>query len=461
MPPQTLREDELFMQGWCFRAGSETPPKVTCRVVMRDTDTSAPDPFVYTRAAREMARPDVVAAWPDERVHPMCGFVCRLPVLRPCILEVTLWAQCGDGAEERFTGFIIDATPPERDAPDDGRANGPPEIEMKPGASPPGIAPRSRPSKPKRPPLAERLYYEWMPRVVSRMRLTRYGDFAQHAPRPMTPERFPRPSQAKPEALPRFVIVTPSYNQADFLEATMRSVLDQTGVRIDYIVMDGGSTDGSVDIIAQHAPRLAHHTSGPDGGQSAAIAAGLARASCGPDDVMAYLNSDDLYMPGALRFVAEYMARHPEIDAVYGHRVIIDETGLETGRWFTHRHNATITLRVDLVPQETLFWRKRIYDKVQGIDPAFRFAMDWDLITRFISAGARMVRLPWFLGAFRVHSTSKTSTLWESVGAVEADRIRVARHGRPLSQTEVLAPWYRATFEANVLSRLWRWGIRL
>ena len=176
---------------------------------------------------------------------------------------------------------------------------------------------------------------------------------------------------------------------------------------------------------------------------------------------MACLNADDLYMPGALRFVAEYMARHPEVDAVYGHRVIIDETGLETGRWFTHRHNARITLAVDLVPQETLFWRRRVYDKAGGIDPAFRFAMDWDLITRFISAGAHMVRLPWFLGAFRVHSTSKTSTLWESVGAVEADRIRVARHRRPLRPVEVLAPWYHATIEANMLAWLWRWGARL
>lgn len=309
-------------------------------------------------------------------------------------------------------------------------------------------------------PLVRQWYFETLPSTVASMGWRVYGDFRQHAPRELERERFPDPSAGPAEGLPRFLIVTPSYNQAAWLEATMRSVLDQQGVRVDYIVMDGGSKDGSVQIIERHAARLAHWFSGKDGGQSAAIAAGLARADCGPDDVMAYLNSDDTLMPGALRFVAEYFARRPEVDAVYGHRVIIDAEGCEIGRWFTHRHDPDITLHVDLIPQETLFWRRRIYDRVGGIDPSFRFAMDWDLITRFIRAGARMVRVPWFLGCFRWHEESKTATQSESVGAAEVARIRRAVHGRDISEIEVLARFYRGVAQANAAAWLWRRGVR-
>lgn len=308
--------------------------------------------------------------------------------------------------------------------------------------------------------LVRQWYFETLPSTVARMGWRVYGDFRQHAPRELVPERFPAPSGSPAETLPRFVIVTPSYNQAAWLEATMRSVLDQEGVRVDYIVMDGGSKDGSVEIIERYATRLAHWFSGKDGGQSAAIAAGLARADCGPDEVMAYLNSDDTLMPGALRFVAEYFARRPEVDAVFGHRVIIDAQGCETGRWFAHRHDPDLTLHVDLIPQETLFWRRRIYDRVGGIDPTFRFAMDWDLITRFIRAGARMARLPWFLGCFRWHDESKTATQSESVGAAEVERIRRAIHGRNISEVEVLQRWYRGVAQANAAAWLWRRGVR-
>ena len=135
-------------------------------------------------------------------------------------------------------------------------------------------------------------------------------------------ERVPA-SRRSAEQLPKITIVTPSFNQAAFLETTMRSVLDQPGVRLDFIVQDAGSTDGSADIVRRHAARLKHAESAPDAGQADAVVRGFTHADCGPDDVMAYLNSDDVLMPGALRFVAGYFARHPAVDVVYGHRVII------------------------------------------------------------------------------------------------------------------------------------------
>lgn len=299
-----------------------------------------------------------------------------------------------------------------------------------------------------------------IPWTVQALQPSVFVPFYQYPPRAVVPEIFPKPSRIPAANLPRCAIVTPSFNQAAFLNQTMESVIHQEGVNIEYIVMDGGSTDGSIDIIRAHARRLAFWVSQKDGGQSAAIACGFKHAGGGADDIMAYLNSDDLLMPGVVRFVAEYFRRHPEIDAVYGHRVIIDPEGHEVGRWYTHRHNAAILRFVDMIPQETLFWRRRIYDRVGGIDPSFWFAMDWDLILRFLGAGARMKRLPYFMACFRVHDSSKTVTQSSAMGAMEVARILHAVHGRHVTQKETGHHWNRAIRESSMLKWLWARGIR-
>src|SRR5262249_50436312 len=118
-------------------------------------------------------------------------------------------------------------------------------------------------------------------------------------------------------ALPRISVVTPSFKQGRYLEAAIRSVLDQDYPHPAYTVMDGGSPDGSVDTIRRHAGRLAHWVSAPDGGQSAAIASGFRRAT---GDVLAWLNSDDIYLPGALERVGRVFEQSPSVDFVYGAR---------------------------------------------------------------------------------------------------------------------------------------------
>jgi hypothetical protein len=282
----------------------------------------------------------------------------------------------------------------------------------------------------------------------------------RYPPRNPVLERFPR-GRWKPERLPKVTVVTPSYQQARFVEATLRSVLGQEGVRLDYIVRDGGSTDGSADVIARYASRLKGWASEPDGGQASAVQRGFAGLECGPDDVMAYLNSDDLLMPGAVRFVAETFARHPEVDVVYGHRVLVDEAGFEIGRWFTPRRSC-FDLRIhDFVPQETLFWRKRIWDRVCGIDARFQFSADWDLLLRFAEAGANFRRLPWFLGLFRRHPAQKTATQATDVGARERDELRRRSLGRAATLEEVDADMKRAQVESAFLASLWRRGWRL
>lgn len=231
------------------------------------------------------------------------------------------------------------------------------------------------------------------------------------------------------KTLPKVTVVTPSYNQGHFLAATMDSVLENSGVDVDYIVMDGGSKDSSVEVIEKRADRLKHWQSAPDGGQAAAIHSGMQHAECGPDDIMAYLNSDDVFCPGAVAYVAAWFAENPDVDAVYGHRIIIDAEDREVGRWVLPPHDNDVLSKVDLIPQETLFWRRRIYDLAGGIDPSFRFAMDWDFLLRMQNAGAVFRRLPYFLGCFRVHEEQKTQANILDIGAEEIESLRVRENG--------------------------------
>ena len=286
----------------------------------------------------------------------------------------------------------------------------------------------------------------------------------QYEPRPVRWDPLPKPRLSEAR-LPCIVVVTPSYNQAVYLESTLRSVLDQGYPRLDYAVQDGGSKDASQEIIARHASRLAHWETAPDRGQTDAISKGFARIAgrLGPDDVMAWLNSDDLLAQGALRYVGEYFARHPRVDAIYGHRLIVDEQTREIGRWILPHHDPRAMGWVEYVPQETLFWRKRAWDRVGGLDPTFQFAMDWDLLARFTQANLRIVRVPHFLGGFRVHKDQKTSQHIHSTGAEEMALIRARFHGAEASgDWKRINAWARRVrLRGALTARLHSIGIRL
>ncbi len=295
-----------------------------------------------------------------------------------------------------------------------------------------------------------------------------------HPPRVIRPEQFPAPGPAA--ARPKLSIVTPSYQQAQFLPETLRSVLEQPGVAVEYVVRDGGSTDGSAALIEQAAQKygpssrltppassLVAWTSGPDDGQADAIATGFTQTSGGPDDVMAWLNSDDFYLPGTLAFVADFFARHPDVDVLYGNRIVVDEESREIARWFLPAHDDEVLRLNDFVPQETLFWRRRVWDRVGGLDRSFKFAIDWDLLLRFSAAGARIVRVPYFLACFRSHAAQKTSAVMHSTGQREISLLRERTQGRPfpareLEQNPVLLRYLR---RSAFIQFLWRFGLRL
>lgn len=242
----------------------------------------------------------------------------------------------------------------------------------------------------------------------------------------------------------------------------MRGVLDHPPAKLCYVVQDGGSSDGSVDIVRRHADRLHAWSSSPDRGQADAIARGFAKTTGGPDDIMAWINSDDFYLPGALPFVADWFARHPEVDAIYGHRILVDERSHEIGRWFLPNHDPAVLRLNDFVPQETLFWRRRIWDKVGGIDPSLKFAMDWDLLLRFQAAGAKIVRVPYFLACFRIHASQKTSAQMHSTGQAEIDRLRTRANGRtiPPAELESNPTLIRYLRRSAFIEFLWRMGLR-
>lgn len=303
----------------------------------------------------------------------------------------------------------------------------------------------------------------WLFRKVVEEYWMQIGVLRHYAPRPLRwDDRLPAPRL--PEArLPQVAVVTPSYGQEKFIERTMLSVLDQRFPKLLYAVQDGGSKDRSAELIARHATRLHHWESVRDKGQADAIHRGFQHLlpALAPEDAMAWLNSDDLLAPGTLRFVAEYFAAHPEVDVLYGHRIIIDDDDRDVGRWIMPRHRPETLEWIDYVPQETLFWRKRAWDLAGGIDPSFQFALDWDLLARFQQAGARVVRVPYFLGAFRVHAEQKTSQAIHTTGADEMRRIRTRFHGERQDDFETINRHARHTrFWGALTARLHEVGIR-
>ena len=221
-------------------------------------------------------------------------------------------------------------------------------------------------------------------------------------------------------SLPRISIVTPSYNQAAYVGWTARSVFLQRYPSLEYILMDGGSKDDTVNVLAPYRDRFAYFVSERDKGQSDAIHKGFARAT---GEIMAYLNSDDMLAPGALHWVARFFAEHPDVDAVYSHRLAVDSHNRALWYWILPKHNDWLMQRWDLIPQETCFWRRRMFDKVGNVDPTLRFAIDYDLFVRIMQAGGRMVRADRFLGVFRTHEEAKTTQLMQTVGAAEIKKV--------------------------------------
>lgn len=221
-------------------------------------------------------------------------------------------------------------------------------------------------------------------------------------------------------SLPRISLVTPSFQMARVLETTIRSVLSQDYPGLEYIVMDGGSTDGSAEIIERYASELAHAQSEPDGGQTHAIHAGLARAT---GDVLGWLNADDLLLPGALHAVGRWFADNPGAPFVVSHALKLDVLGRPLRRWYATPPTRRSLLYGGSNPgfaQPAAFWTKARYVEVGGIDPSFTSVMDLEWYLRAVGDEPAGL-LPVFTAAFREHVDQKSAVL------VETTRREIAR----------------------------------
>jgi glycosyltransferase involved in cell wall biosynthesis len=206
-------------------------------------------------------------------------------------------------------------------------------------------------------------------------------------------------------SLPRVSIVTPSFNQAEFIAETIGTVLSQDYPEIEYLVVDGRSTDGTLDILRSFGERL-NWISEPDRGQSDAINKGWRRTG---GDIIAWLNADDLYRPGAVRKAVAFLLEHPTVDMVYGDCDYIDAAGALVG---THRARAAdgadlLRSPVGIVPQPATFLRRRVLQTVGFLDETLHNALDFDYWVR-VAARHEIAYLPERLAAFRVHAGSKT-----------------------------------------------------
>ena len=252
----------------------------------------------------------------------------------------------------------------------------------------------------------------------------------------------PEPKTASSSQLPRVTVVTPSYNQAEFLEETLRSVLLQSYPNLEYIVMDGGSTDGSIDVIRKYEKHLAYWVSEKDRGASDAVARGFERAT---GSILAYLNSDDPYLPGAIHAAVAMFETQAECDVVFGDTYWTDSSGnvLAQRRQTPFSANGYLYGGAD-IQQPSTFWRRKVYLKVGGMNPEYQTAFDTDLYVRFTVAGARFRHVRQFLSCFRIHSEAKSSTLIDQ-RARELTRIR-----------STYLPYRFGSFRARVLRNLAR-----
>lgn len=229
---------------------------------------------------------------------------------------------------------------------------------------------------------------------------------------------------------PKISIVTPSFNQAEFLEECITSVLSQNYPNLEYIIMDGGSTDGSVEIIRKYENRLTYWQSTPDGGQYAAINEGFRRST---GDIMAWLNSDDKYHPGALHIIAATFTGRKEIEWITGRPTAWNEAGeltlvREPLPVWSYNDILTNNFTQQYIQQESTFWKRSLWEKAGAeLDESYKLAADLELWARFFRH-ARLFSLDALIGGFRSHARQKTANMFNAYKLEAAEIIVRERH---------------------------------
>jgi len=238
---------------------------------------------------------------------------------------------------------------------------------------------------------------------------------------PWTEESAPLPDKMPDGSdWPRISIITPNYNYARYLETTIRSVLLQGYPNLEYIIQDDGSSDGSVDLIRRYEPHLAYWSTEPNSGQPAVINRGMRRST---GSILAYINSDDYYLPGAFEAVALHFHQHPEADLVYGRCWFVDENEQKIGDHLGRLSSLDELLDLwDIwwckrqIVQPESFWRRRIYETVGDFRTDLHIAFDYEYWCRMLTAGAVFQELNYATACFRFQPMQKTSNATRTAG---------------------------------------------
>jgi glycosyltransferase involved in cell wall biosynthesis len=245
-------------------------------------------------------------------------------------------------------------------------------------------------------------------------------------------------------------IVTPSYNQAKYVEATIQSVLSQDYAHIEYIIVDGGSTDGTLDVIQKYEDKLSWWVSEKDKGQTDALNKGFTRAK---GDILAWINSDDTYQPGAVLAAVQYLQHHPNVGMVYGDCNFINENGKIIGKFDAAQTSYGLLRRGYVhIPQQAMFFRAELWKQVGPLDPSFYFAMDYDLWTR-IAARTEIKYVPQTWANFRLHTTGKTIMADERCWP---EMIRVHYRDGGSFVSAIVAKYYLR----KLIAPIWNWRRR-
>lgn len=225
---------------------------------------------------------------------------------------------------------------------------------------------------------------------------------------------------------PKISVITPSYNQGEFIERTILSIISQNYPNLEYIICDGGSTDTTIEIIKKYEDRIDWWVSEKDKGQTDAINKGMKKAT---GDIVCWINSDDILLPEALHNVANFFKKHPECDFANGYTIEIDKqdkilkfTHIIMSKFFFEKGCYNIS-------QQGMFWKRSLFDKIGFLDESFHAKMDVEWLIRVYESGAKIKLIDKYLGAIRIYDETKTAIggiIWDD----DAKKISERYHGR-------------------------------